>query len=374
MKLLLVSNMYPSKKYPHYGVFVENTEKVLRRMPGITIGKAVLAKHDGKAAKLWGYLTFYAKTVLMGVFGGYDVLYCHFISHAALPLLVIRALNRKIRLVLNAHGNDVVADEPKDHKWVALSHKAVPLAHRIIVPSTYFRDVMCRDFGVAQENILVYPSGGINTQVFCPQNRDALLGKYGLDSSKRYIGYISRIETDKGWDTFLQMAAALKEREGLGFIVVGDGAQRAQFDAMAQELGLAGKLHRYPLLSQSDIAEVYNILDVFCFPTRRKSESLGLVGLEAMACGSTVVASNAGGPSSYMEDGINGFMFRQDSADDLTRQVLAALSMDAAGKAHLQAGMAKTVTQYSKETADGILLEDFETLRRNLNEKSAGAD
>lgn len=370
MKLLLVSNMYPSKKYPHYGVFVENTEKVLRRMPGITIGKAVLAKHDGKAAKLWGYLAFYAKTVLLGVFGGYDVLYCHFISHAALPLLVIRALNRKIRFVLNAHGNDVVADEPRDHKWVALSHKAVPLAHRVIVPSAYFRDVMCRDFGVPAENILVYPSGGINTQVFYPQDRASLLSKYGLDSGKRYIGYISRIETDKGWDTFLQMAAALRDREDLGFIVVGDGAQRAQFDTMVQELGLTEKIRRYPLLSQKDIAEVYNILEVFCFPTRRKSESLGLVGLEAMACGSTVVASDAGGPSSYMADRVNGFVFRRDSAEDLTRQVLAALSLDDGGKARLQSGMAQTVRQYSKETADGILLEDFETLRRNLNEKS----
>lgn len=369
MKLLLVSNMYPSKKYPHYGVFVENTEKVLHRMPGITIGKAVLTKQDGKAAKLWGYFAFYAKTVLMGLFGGYDVLYCHFISHAALPLLVIRALNPKIRFVLNAHGNDVVADEPKDDKWVALSRKAVPLAHRVIVPSAYFRDVMCRDFGVPAKNILIYPSGGINTQVFHPQDRAALLDKFGLDSGKRYIGYISRIETDKGWDTFLQMASALRDREDLGFLVVGDGAQRAQFDHMAQALGLTDKIRRFPLLSQADIAQIYNILDVFCFPTRRKSESLGLVGLEAMACGSTVVASDAGGPSSYMEQGVNGFVFRQDSAEALTQQVLAALSLDDGDKVRLQAGMAKTVRQYSKETADGILLEDFETLRRNLNER-----
>lgn len=362
MKILLVSNMYPSKKYSHYGVFVENTEKVLRKLPGVKISKAVLNKQDSKLGKLFGYLFFYLKILTMGIFGNYDVIYGHFISHICLPLRLVKKCNRAVRLVLNAHGNDVVADSPRDEKFVELSHKIVPLADHIIVPSDYFKQVMCQNFAVAEDKILVYPSGGINTQVFCPKREQGLKEKYGLDPDKKYIGYISRIEVDKGWDTFLKAMAALADREDLGFLVVGGGDEAAQFDEMAKQLGVTDKMIRYPLLSQAQIAEIYNILDVFCFPTRRKSESLGLVGLEAIACGCLTVASDAGGPSSYMCDGVNGFVFQRNSETQLTEKILQALSLTEEQFAAIREGMEATRQQYCRENADKILLDFFSKL------------
>lgn len=359
MKILLVSNMYPSKKHPHYGIFVENTEKVLLQLPDVSISKAVLSKHLSKPGKLFGYLFFYLKIVLMGIFGGYDVIYGHFISHLSIPLNIVKLCNRRVKLILNAHGNDVIADSASDDKWVRLSHKIVPLADHIIVPSRYFKDIMCRDFHVPEDRILVYPSGGVNTNVFYPQDRRSLIGKFNLDPSKKYIGYISRIEVDKGWDTFLKMVTELQDRKDIGFVVVGDGAETEAFDALAAELGVANKLIRYPLLSQKDISEIYSILDVFCFPTRRKSESLGLIGLEAMACGCLVVASDAGGPASYMIDGVNGFVFPADSKSILTEKVLCALSLTPEQKNTIKDGMAKTTASFCNQAVDRILLDFF---------------
>lgn len=362
MKILLVSNMYPSKKYPHYGVFVENTEKVLGRLSNVKVSKAVLHKQDSKLGKIFGYLLFYSKILAMGLFGNYDVIYGHFISHISLPLRLVKKCNREARLVLNAHGNDVVADSPKDEKFVELSRKLVPLADHIIVPSDYFKQVMCRDFAVAEDQILVYPSGGVNTQVFCPRETEGLKEKYQLEPGKKYIGYISRIEVDKGWDTFLKAMAALADREDLGFLVVGGGEQAGEFNEMAKQLGVADKMIRYPLLSQTQIAEIYNILDVFCFPTRRKSESLGLVGLEAIACGCVTVASDAGGPSSYMQDGVNGFVFDRNSDAQLTEKLLQVLSLTEQQHAVLREGMETTRQRYCRENADKILLDFFSQL------------
>lgn len=362
MKILLVSNMYPSKKYPHYGVFVENTEKVLERLPDVQISKAVLTKRDSKLGKLFGYLFFYMKILLMGIMGNYDVIYGHFISHISLPLRLVKKCNRRARLVLNAHGNDVIADSLQDEKWVALSHKLVPLADHIIVPSKYFRQVMYRDFGVAEDKLLVYPSGGVDTQVFCPQEIGGLRAMYQLEPDKKYIGYISRIEVDKGWDTFLKAIAPLSDRRDLGFIVVGGGSQETQFNEMAQQLGVAEKIIRYPLLSQAQLAQIYNLLDVFCFPTRRKSESLGLVGLEAIACGCVTVASDAGGPASYMQDGVNGFVFHKDSETELTQKLLQALTLSPEQIASIQDGMEKTSQHYRAGSVDKILLDFFSQL------------
>lgn len=359
MKILLVSNMYPSKKYPHYGVFVENTEKILRKLPDIKLSKAVMRKRDSKPGKIFAYLFFYLEILLKGIFGNYDVIYGHFISHISLPLRLVKKCNPRVRLVLNAHGNDVVADSPRDDKWVELSRKLVPLAEHIIVPSEYFKQVMCRDFGVAQEKLLVYPSGGIDTQVFCPQEQKDLRQQYQMDPDKKYIGYISRIEKDKGWDTFLKTVAALSDRKDLGFIVVGGGDEAEQFDEMAKQLGVADRIIRYPLLSQKQIAQIYSVLDVFCFPTRRKSESLGLVGLEAIACGCLTVASDAGGPASYMQDGVNGFVFDRNSEIQLKEKLLQALSLTEEQRAAIEKGMEQTRQLYSTENADKVLLDFF---------------
>lgn len=356
VKILLVSNMYPSRKYPHYGVFVQNTEKVLSEMPGVRVNKAVLTKCDGKLQKLLGYLKFYCGTVFGGIFGRYDVIYGHFVSHIAIPLLIVKTFNRRVKLVLNAHGNDVVADHEKDDKWVRLSRKILPKADHVIVPSEYFKTVLHDAFGVPEEEILVYPSGGIDRAVFC---RKTVQNSYGLDPNKKYIGYISRIEKNKGWDTFLQMAAALGNRADVGFVVVGDGAERAEFDEMANRLGVADKLVRFPLLHQSQIAELYNLLSVFCFPTRRASESLGLVGLEAMACGCIVVACALYGPSSYMQDGVNGFTFTDDA---LAEKVSIALNVSEQQRQTLLQGMADTTAHYSKENSDQILVRFFRSL------------
>ncbi len=364
MKILLVSNMYPSVRYPHYGVFVQNTEKILAQAPGVKLGKAVLRKQDSKLGKLWGYLRFYAQILCKGLFGRYDVIYAHFLSHVTLPLLPVLALNRRVRLVLNAHGNDVIADTPADDKWVRLSRRIAPKADHIIVPSRYFQTLMEQSFGISSQKLLVYPSGGIDPQVFFPQDRDRCLAALQLEPDKRYIGYVSRIEADKGWDTFLRMAAALSHREDLRFIVVGGGTEQEAFDSLTQTLGLSRQLIRFPLLSQKQIAQIFSLLDVFCFPTRRKSESLGLVGLEAMACGCPVVASDAGGPSSYMEHGINGFVFSSSTPEDCIRQVEQALSLTAEERAHLHKGMAETVSRYTTDTVNAVLLRFFESLSR----------
>lgn len=56
-KILLISNMYPSKKYKHYGVFVQNTAQILENS-GYKVDVSALKKKDSKLGKLVGYLNF----------------------------------------------------------------------------------------------------------------------------------------------------------------------------------------------------------------------------------------------------------------------------------------------------------------------------
>ena len=82
-KILLISNMYPSKKYKHYGVFVQNTASILKNN-GYQVDVSALKKKDSKLGKLGGYLSFYLKSIFLCLFHHYDYLYAHYISHCAL--------------------------------------------------------------------------------------------------------------------------------------------------------------------------------------------------------------------------------------------------------------------------------------------------
>ena len=79
------------------------------------------------------------------------------------------------------------------------------------------------------------------------------------------------------------------------------------------------------MVSQDELLDIYNSLEVFIFPTYRKSESLGLVGLEAMACERFLIASKNYGPTDYIIDNKNGFMFKPKNEIDLKNKIIHVL-------------------------------------------------
>ena len=93
-KILLISNMYPSKKYKHYGVFVQNTASILKNN-GYQVDVSALKKKDSKLGKLGGYLSFYLKSIFLCLFHHYDYLYAHYISHCALLIKIIKGMMNK---------------------------------------------------------------------------------------------------------------------------------------------------------------------------------------------------------------------------------------------------------------------------------------
>ena len=121
---------------------------------------------------------------------------------------------------------------------------------------------------------------------------------------------------------------------------------------------------KYSLLSQDDLPYIYNALEIFVFPTYRKSESLGLVGLEAMACETMVVASNKYGPSSYMINGDNGFEFEAENEESLYHSILTAIKIDSIKKKAILTSARKTAESYSSENTSNILLKLFEEIIR----------
>ncbi|MFM7219206.1 MAG: glycosyltransferase family 4 protein [Nodosilinea sp.] len=130
--------------------------------------------------------------------------------------------------------------------------------------------------------------------------------------------YIGRLSAEKEIDRIKPILEAIPEAR---LALVGDGPYRAELETHFAHT----PTHFVGYLAGEDLAAAYASADAFIFPSR--TETLGLVLLEAMAAGCPVVAANSGGIPDIVTDGVNGFLF--DPRDDTgaihaTRRLIAS--------------------------------------------------
>lgn len=359
--ILFVSNMYPSNKYPHYGVFVKNTYEVLKQ-DGFSLDLVVMHKTSAKVRKLFAYIKLCGISFLKALFNNYDFIYVHFISHTTVGVFLPALCSKSTKLVLNVHGNDLVPDTKTDQNYLFLSKFFLKYADIVISPSKYFAQVLRKEYKIPKENIVVYPSGGVDTEKFKRINKKTALKESGLDSKYKYFGFIARIEKDKGYDIFVKAIHELDKKKinkEIKFLMVGSGKEEDNLNTLIKKYKLESRIIRKPLVSQEELVEIYNSLEAFVYPTRMQSESLGLVGLEAMACEVLVIGSNKFGPSDYLIDNENSLTFNPNDYKKLASKIEQVLNMSTKEKNKLTKNARKKSMEYSSENIKTIILEVF---------------
>jgi D-inositol-3-phosphate glycosyltransferase len=123
--------------------------------------------------------------------------------------------------------------------------------------------------------------------------------------------FVGRIQPLKGLDVAVRTLAELGRNDAQLIVVGGasgvEGAiELARVEALIQELGLVGRVKFYEPQPHHLLSTFYRAADVVLVPSR--SESFGLVALEAAACGIPVVATAVGGLMNLIEDGKTGFL------------------------------------------------------------------
>jgi L-malate glycosyltransferase len=325
MKMFYVSNLYPSLKHPAKGVFIKNVELNFISS-GIDIVHRALLKGDFKnpLAKIYKYFQFYLEFFYFGLFkNDYDLIYVHFITHCALPVIIIKCISRKI-IVLNAHGNDIIPMNFWCKTLQPLAIFAMNLSDLIVVPSNYFKEYIGKQHHRINLKLIVSPSGGIDCTTFYPmQNKQECKKKIGIVENQYVIGYVSRIYQGKGWDIFLEATSILMQQNvPIIGVIIGTGEQAGMLNNMIYSSKLDKNILYLGPKSPSMLNQLYNAFDVFVFPSMMESESLGLVGIEAMACGLPVIGSRTKPIQSYLIDGFNGILFSPGDSRQLSEIIM----------------------------------------------------
>lgn len=361
-KIFIISNMYPSNELPRYGIFVKNFEEKLQQYDVSTTVKAVMTNSPNlsSSSKFVKYMKLYSQIIVAGIFrnSSYDLIYTHYPLHVSFPVLLLALFKKKI--ILNFHGSDIIPDTPLKKVLFPVQRGLVKKSLAIVVPSDYYKSKIIEIFDYPEDKIWIYPSGGINLKLFYKKKQIHIPTKNSFTSGAIFnIGFISNLITSKGWEVFLDALHNIHKENNIRFqgFMIGDGPDKDRIITKINNLDLNKNVLVIDSIQQKELVNYYNKFDVFIFPTLRTAESLGLVGLESMACGTVVIGSNIAGLKGYIDDGINGLFFQPGDSEELTNKIKLYYYMSNAEKEKMQDNAVSTAQKFDSELVTKVLAE-----------------
>jgi len=139
------------------------------------------------------------------------------------------------------------------------------------------------------------------------------------------IGYIGRLSREKGVQHFAQaLPAILSDQQALRALIGGDGPLKESLKAALQEEGLTTRVDLPGWISHDDLPEYLNQLRLLVLPSY--TEGLPNIMLEAMACGTPVLATPVGAIPDVIIDGKTGFIMENNSPECIAENVIRALN------------------------------------------------
>jgi glycosyltransferase involved in cell wall biosynthesis len=209
-----------------------------------------------------------------------------------------------------------------------LSRRLLPrLADRFILVSEFQREHFRRDgVDVSRMQILYNPVDTLRLSP-SPEARARVRASLGLDAAQPVIGYVGRIVEHKGIFKLLEAAQLLLSQEPTARILwVGDGRDLPRLRAAVAQ---SAHPQSHIFYGWSDeLPGVYNAIDLLAVPSHWP-EPFGRVSVEAQACGTPVVCSDAGGLPETLQPGVTGLLVPRGDAAQLAA-ALVALTHDPA--------------------------------------------
>lgn len=215
---------------------------------------------------------------------------------------------------------------PLDVLFDGLAMSGLKRANALISVSEFTKRTIVETFGYAPERIWVVPNG-VAHETFSPQAvPSAFRDRYGLQDGCRYLLYVGSENPRKNLPRLLQAFARVRqEMPEVRLIKIGSPEYTEQarlLRAQIQAMGLEEEVRFVEHVSDQDLALFYNAADLFVFPSLY--EGFGLPPLEAMACGTPVVCSNAASlPEVVGDAAVTVDPYDVDALADAMHRVLA---------------------------------------------------
>jgi D-inositol-3-phosphate glycosyltransferase len=209
-----------------------------------------------------------------------------------------------------------VGDEPEPPVRLAGERRVIVGADRILAPTPAEANLLVKLYGADPGRIRIVPPG-VDRSVFYPRAKDEARARLHL-ANTRLLLFVGRLQPFKGPDVAIRAVAEASAlvpevmRDAILAVVGGSSGLDAHHDEvtrlmeLASALGIADRVVFFPPQPHGRLADFYSAADAVLVPSR--SESFGLVALEAESCGAPVIGAAAGGLRYVIQDGETGFL------------------------------------------------------------------
>lgn len=160
-------------------------------------------------------------------------------------------------------------------------------------------------------------------------DRRAAREELGIPAAEVTVGIVAALRPEKNHEAFLRVARLVADGgPQVGFVIVGDGPQRARLESLSAEFGLTTRVTF--LGARADVPRVLEAMDVVMLTSHPVVETFPLSILEAMAAEIPVVATRVGDVADIVVEGVTGFVVDPGDIDTLTDRVTALATDQAA--------------------------------------------
>jgi starch synthase len=330
MKALLLTNEYPPHVYGGAGVHVEYLSRALARLMDVEVrcyggqrikdgrldvrGFGVDEAHFGCPKNLRSVFGAVQRDAAMAAAGtDADLVHVH-TWYTHLGGLMIKQ-NYGLPLVLTVHSLEPLRPWKREQLgggydfscWVEKA--AIEMADAVIAVSESTKADVLRLFDVDPARVRVIHNG-IDLEEYRARHDAALLTRHGIDPGRPFILFVGRITRQKG---IIHLVKALKDLDpGVQVVLCAGSPDTPEIAAEMKDAVEAARQNRSgviwieQMLPKSEIIPLYSQAALFVCPSIY--EPFGIINLEAMACGTPVVASAVGGIPEVVVPGETGLL------------------------------------------------------------------
>ncbi len=233
-----------------------------------------------------------------------DLLHVHYaIPHASaayMAKMILKNEGINIPVITTLHGTDITL-VGKDKTYSPVVAFSINQSDAITAVSNNLREETYNTFIIEKEIEVIH--NFVDVERFNRKPIDAFQ-KVIAPNGERIVVHASNFRKIKRVQDVVKIFQQIVKQIPAKLLLVGDGPERPMVEELARELDIVADIKF--LGKQQDMEEIFAVTDLFLLPS--EYESFGLAALEAMASGTAVVCSNAGGLPEIIEQGVCGYM------------------------------------------------------------------